>query len=263
MIDNKKEWALITGASSGIGYELAKVFARHGRNIVIVSRDEAKLKELKQEIEREYYVKLMMLPKDLADPRSPTEIFEELEKRGVNIQILVNNAGFSIYGMFSETDLQKELEIVQVNLSSLIHLTKLILPGMLKRRSGKILNVASMGAFHPGPYQSVYCATKAGVLSFSQALSNELQGTGITVTCLCPGVVKTEFHQRAGMQSSKLMNEKMIDAGVMAEAGYRALMAEKVIAVPGFKFRLGSVVMGIIPRTMLTKIARSVVEPKC
>lgn len=261
MIGNKEGYALITGASSGIGYELAKVLAKDGKNIVIVARSQDKLEELKTEIENKYGTSVRVLPKDLSNPNAPQEIFSELEKDGVNVDVLVNNAGYCVYGMFSETDLQKELEMIQVNATSLIHLTKLFLKGMLENKSGSILNVASLCAFLPAPLESIYCATKSYVLHFSEALANELQGTGVSITCLCPGLAKTEFHKRAHMENTKVGKRKMMDAANVAEAGYKALKRGKVIVIPGLQYKFAPLLARVAPRNVITKILRSQHEP--
>lgn len=261
MIGSKDGYALVTGASSGIGYELAKVLAKDGKNLVIVARSQDKLEELKTEIENKYGTSVRVLPKDLSNPNAPQEIFSELEKDGVNVDVLVNNAGYGVYGMFSETDLQKELEMIQVNAVSVIHLTKLFLKQMLENKSGWILNVASLCSFLSSPLESVYCASKSLVLHFSEALANELQGTGVTVTCLCPGLAKTEFHKRAHMENTKVAKRKMMDAAAVAEAGYKALKKGKVVVIPGLIFKTAPLFARFAPRNLVTKVVRSQHEP--
>ena len=261
MIGNKEGYALITGASSGIGYELAKVLAKDGKNLVIVARSQDKLEELKTEIENKYGTSVRVLPKDLSNPNAPQEIFSELEKDGVNVDVLVNNAGYGVYGMFSETDLREELAMIQVNATSLIHLTKLFLKQMLENKSGWILNVASLCSFLSSPLESVYCASKSLVLHFSEALANELQGTGVTVTCLCPGLAKTEFHKRAHMENTKVAKRKMMDAAAVAEAGYKALKKGKVVVIPGLIFKTAPLFARFAPRNLVTKVVRSQHEP--
>ena len=257
MIGNKDRYALVTGASSGIGYELAKLLAKDGKNLVVVARSQDRLEELKTEIENKYGTTVRVLPKDLSDPRAPQEIFSELEKEDINVDVLVNNAGFGVYGMFSETDLQEELRMIQVNATSLIHLTKLFLKGMVDNGSGSILNVASVCSFLSTPLESVYCATKSLVLHFSEALANELQGTGVSVTCLCPGLAKTLFHKRANMENTKIAKRKMMDAATVAEAGYKALRRGKVIAIPGLIYKFAPLLARVAPRSAVTKIVRS------
>ena len=261
MADHEDRHALITGASSGIGYELAKLFGKDGKNLIIVARNKNRLEQVKTEIENNYQVRIKLLSKDLSDPRAPLEIFSELEKEDITVDVLVNNAGFGVYGMFSETDLQKELEMIQVYVTSLTALTKLFLKKMLENKSGRILNVASGMALLAVPLFSVYAASKSYTLHFSEALANELQGTGVSVTCLCPPQTKTSFFTRADMENSKLVKGKMMDAATVAEAGYIALKKGKVIVIPGLKSKSLPILIRITPRSVLIKIARSMMEP--
>jgi short-subunit dehydrogenase len=256
MIGSKDGYALITGASSGIGYEFAKLFARDGKNIVVVARSQDKLEELKREIENKFGTSVKVLVKDLSNPISPQEIYSELEKDNFNVDVLINNAGFSVYGVFSETELQKELEMIQVNIASLVHLTKLFLSKMLERKSGKILNVASTGGFIPAPFHAVYCASKGFVIDFSEALANELQGTGVSVTCLCPGATKTLFWDRGNYGNARAAKMKMHDAAVPAEAGYTALGKGKVLAIPGLQYKLLPYLCRILPRKAQIRMMR-------
>ena len=261
MIGSKDRYALVTGASSGIGYELANLFAKDGKNLVIVARSQDRLEELKTKIEDEYETTVIVLPKDLSNPNSPQEIFSELQKRHINVDVLVNNAGFGVWGKFSETDLQEELEMIQVNVTSLIHLTKLFLKGMLENKSGWILNVASLCAFTPVPLESVYCGTKANILHFSEAIANELKGTGVSITCLCIGLAKTGFHKRARMESAKAAKRKMMDAAAVAQAGLDALRRGQVICIPGLQYKVWPLLARVIPRNLITRIMRSQHEP--
>ena len=261
MIGSKERYALVTGASSGIGYGLARILARDGKNLVIVARRQDRLEELRKQIEEEYGTVAVVLPKDLSEPDAPDEIFSGLQEGRIDVDVLVNNAGFGVYGMFSETDLREELDMIQVNATSLIHLTKLFLKGMVDNKSGYILNVASLCSFLPAPLESVYCATKSYVLHFSEALANELQGTGVSVTCLCPGLAKTEFHERAHMENSRVAKRKMMDAASGAEAGYQALKKGKVIAIPGLEYKFAPLLARVAPRSVVTRIVRSQHEP--
>lgn len=248
--------ALITGASAGIGYELAWVFARGGHDLVLVARNEQKLNRLAGEIKSKFDVSVKVLAKDLSLPRSPSEIFIELEQESLPVDILVNNAGFGTYGPFTETSLSDELDMMQLNVASLTHLTKLFLKEMLRRGEGKILNVASTAAFQPGPFMAVYYATKAYVLSFSEALAEELRGTNVTVTCLCPGPTTSEFQKRAGVGNALLMKGRMMDSKAVAELGYRALMKNKRVAIAGFVNRWLVVAAKLAPRSLVTRILR-------
>ena len=179
-----KETALITGASSGIGLDLARLFAKDGHDVVLVARSEGKLREIAAELERDFGMTAHVIVADLAKPDAPQTLVAQLP---VDVDVLVNNAGFGVLGPFVETDLAKELEMIQVNVVALTHLTKLLLPPMVARRRGRVLNVASTAAFQPGPLMAVYYATKAYVLSFSEAIADELRDSGVTVTALCPG----------------------------------------------------------------------------
>ncbi len=259
MIGHKDRYALVTGATSGIGYELAKLLAKDGKNLIIVSRDKNRLEQVKTEIENKYRTRVKILPKDLSAPKAPLEIFSELEKEDINVDVLVNNAGLVVYGLFSETDLQKELEMIQLYVSTLTHMTKLFLKKMLENKSGWILNVSSGMALLSVPLLSVYSASKAYTLHFSEALANELQGTGVSVTCLCPPQTETAIFKRAKIENTKLARAKKMDAATVAEAGYIALKKGKVIVTPGLKSKLLPILIRILPRNVLTKMARSMV----
>lgn len=253
---NNKKFVLITGASSGIGYELSKLFAQDGYNLVLVARNEQMLKQVSNELKKNFGISVKVILKDLSNTNSPKEIFDELQQESIRIDILINNAGFNVYGVFSETSLIEELQMIQVNLVSLTHLTKLFLPSMLKHRYGKILNVGSTGSFVPGPLNAVYCATKAYVLSFSEGIAEELRDTGVTVTVLCPGATRTEFHKRAGMEDINLLKFGVMDARTVAKIGYRALMKGKRIVIPGIYNKLQMFLAKFTPRKMLAKIVK-------
>jgi short-subunit dehydrogenase len=230
-----KKTALITGASSGIGLELARLFAQDGYDLVLVARSESKLTALGDELKEKHGVKTSVIALDLAKPESPAEVVKALEAKGLDVDVLVNNAGYGLFGPFAETKLETELDMIQVNIVALTELTKRILPKMLARRTGKILNLASTAAFQPGPLMAVYYATKAYVLSFSEALSRELRDTGITVTALCPGPTKSGFQAASKLEASKLVSgKKLPDAESVARAGYRALMRGQPVAIVGF-----------------------------
>jgi len=254
--------ALITGASSGIGYELTKLFAKDGYQLVLVARNGQRLAEVKEELERQFRVPVKVIAKDLALPQAPDEIFAELRREGMTVDALVNNAGFGTHGPFAETDLPAQLEMMQVNMVALTHLTRLFLPGMIERKSGKILNVASTAAFQPGPLMAVYYATKTYVLSFSEALANELQGTAVSVTVLCPGPTRTSFQERARVGDTPLMRGRIADAASVAQAGYRGLMAGKPLLIPGFRNRLLAFSVRLMPRAVVTQIVRGIQEQR-
>lgn len=252
----KDETVLITGASGGIGLELSKHFAKNGYDPVLVARSTDKLKGLKDDLSSQFGVKVIIISKDLSDSKAPQEIYEELKKEAVNIDILVNNAGFGGAGKFSETSLKRELDIMTVNMAVPVVLTKFFLPGMLERKKGKILNVASTAAFVPGPFMSIYYATKAFVLSFSEALTNELKGTGVTVTALCPGPTSTGFQKEANVESSRLFSFNVSNAEDVARAGYKALMKNKAVVIPGIFNKLLIQSARFAPRKEVTAIAR-------
>ena len=242
--------ALITGASSGIGLELARVFARQGYGLVLVARNRQRLDEIAAELKP---APVKVIAKDL----SVAGAAEEIQREVPRVDVLVNNAGFGVFGKFAETPLAEELSMLQLNVAALVILTKLYLAGMLAAGSGKILNVASTAGFQPGPLMAIYYATKAFVLSFSEAIANELEGTGVTVTALCPGPTATGFQERGKMENSNLVKgKKIMDARTVAEAGYRALMAGKAVAIPGLKNKLLAQSIRFSPRSMVTKIVR-------
>ncbi len=252
--------ALITGASSGIGLELARRCARAGFNLVLVARGEAALRQLAAELEQRHGVRATVLARDLADPASPPAIRAACDAAGIGVDVLVNNAGFASYGPFSESDLDVELQMIQVNTAALTQLTRLFLDGMLARRAGRILNIASTAAFQPGPLMAVYYATKAYVLSFSEALANELRGSGVTVTALCPGPTASGFQQRAAMEDSKLVAGKIAGPAEVARAGYAGLMKGQTIVIPGARNKALVFIVRLTPRNLVTRIVRRMQE---
>jgi uncharacterized protein len=251
--------ALVTGASGGIGLELARCFAAGGYGLVLVARSAGKLEELAGELRTRYKVPVRVMAADLARPESPEELARELEQAGLAVDVLVNNAGFATFGPFAEIDLHAELEELQLNVVTLTHLTKKLLPGMLARRRGGVLNVASTGAFQPGPLMAVYYATKAYVLSFSEALAEELRGTGVTVSALCPGPTETGFQKRADMEASRLFSGplRVMDAAAVARAGYEGFQAGRRIVIPGLVNKLGVQALRISPRSLVTRLVRN------
>ena len=247
------EWALITGGSSGIGCELAKVFAANHYNLVLVARNESRLGKVAEELRSRHGIETKILVKDLSLPGAPQEIFDVL--RDTPISVLVNNAGFGWRGAFAEGDLRLSLDMMQVNMTALVALSRLFVAPMLARRAGRILNVASTAAFQPGPFSDIYFATKAFVHSFSVALGEELAGTGVTVTSLCPGTTRTEFFERANMQT--LARESlMMDADMVAEIGYEGLMRGQRVVIPGVLNKLAAGLAGLVPGQFAGKIVR-------
>jgi uncharacterized protein len=257
---HRKKNVLITGASSGIGYELTRLFARDGYNLVLVARNQKQLLRIADELQEKYNISAKVIAKDLATVTSSEEIFTELQQESIEIDILVNNAGFATYGLFAATGLDAELQMMQVNMITLTHLTWLFLPDMFKKHEGKILNVASTAGFQPGPLMAVYYATKAYVLSFSEALANELRGTGVNVTALCPGATASHFQETAKMEDSKLFRGNVMDAQAVARAGYRGVMTNKTVVIPGLRNKILIETGRFAPRKMVTQVVRSMQE---
>ncbi len=248
--------ALITGASSGLGLYLAKIFAREGYDTVLVARNEQKLTELKNEIEEKYKTNAFVCPADLSKDSSADEIFEYTRQNNIAVDILVNNAGFGDFGAFFASDLKKQSDMIAVNITALTKLCHLFMSPMIERGSGKILNMASIAAFQAGPLMSVYYATKAFVLSLTEALSVELKNTGVTVTAVCPGPTKTGFEDSARLENSGLFkNMKNATAEEVAEYSYKALMKNKLIAIHGFSNRLTVIASKFAPRRLVRYVA--------
>lgn len=261
MSDTNK-YALITGATNGIGYELAKLFANDNYNLVIVARSESELQAKAQEF-RGYGVEVIAIAKDLFKSEDAFALCQEIQSKGIQVDVLVNNAGQGVYGLFKDTDIDRELNIISLNIASTIILTKHFVKEMVARNSGKILNLASIASEVPGPWQSVYHATKAFVLSFSEALRSELKDTEITVTALQPGATDTDFFNKADMQSSKAVQDKeaLSDPADVAKDGYEALMAGKDKVVSGFKNKLQVALGNITPDTILAEQTKKQQEP--
>ena len=249
-------YALITGASSGIGYELAKLFAKDSHNLVLVARREDRLRQLSRDLENNYQIKTLVIPKDLSQPRSAQEIFDLLDQNEITIDYLINNAGFIVYGCFSDTNWSEESKMIQLHIETLTHLIKLFLPEMLSRKNGKILNIGSTGSFVPGPFNAVYCATKNYILSLSEAIAEELAGTGVTVTALCPGGTKTEFAEKASVKNSSGNFFQSMEAEQVAKIGYQALMKGKRAVVPGMLNKMQIFSIRFIPRILATKLIK-------
>jgi uncharacterized protein len=249
-----KGTALITGASSGIGAELAKLCAADGYGVTLVARHAQALENLAQRLSRDYGVRTQLIPADLADPAAPLTIFGQT--RAEPFDILINNAGFGLRGAFAETDWSTEARMIQVNVVALAHLTKLFLPEMLRRGSGRILNVASTAAFVPGPCMAVYYATKAFVASFSHSIANETRGSGVSVTVLCPGPTRTGFERVAGAESSNLFREHVMTAAEVAREGYQAMMEGRAEVIAGARNRWMILGSRLAPRTLLAAMTR-------
>ena len=256
-----KNTALITGASNGIGLELAKIHASKGGDLVLVARNKFKLDEIKIELEKQFKISVYTIGKDLSLTNAAQEIYDETNKENIQVDYLINNAGFGDFGMFAETSWNKELQMINLNITSLTHFTKLYLQDMVKRRSGKIMNVASTAAFQSGPTMSVYCATKAYVLSFTEAISNEVIDKGITVTALCPGATETGFQAAGGLDDSKLFKDKKLPtAKEVAQYGYASMMKGKIVAIHGIMNYIMSNSIRFIPRSLVLKISRKMLD---
>lgn len=253
--------ALITGASGGLGGEFAELFAADGYDLVLTARSVDKLETLKKDIEAKHRVRVTVLPADLSRIGAPASLVEELARHGLTVDILVNNAGFGAYGFFHQTDYKEERDLLQVNVAALTELTKLLVPAMVKQGRGRILNVASVAAFPPGPLMAVYYASKAYVLSLSVALANELAVTGVTVTCLCPGPTKTGFATGAHMGKSKLFRGRLLDPRRVARDGYRGCMRGTQIVIPGWWHKLMAFGTRIVSRPFAASVARRAQNP--
>jgi short-subunit dehydrogenase len=246
-----KKVALITGATSGIGKDIAKCFAINGYTIIIVGRDQTKLHKTAEEFRKQYGADVTTILADLAQPGAAEKVFEAV--KGKNINVLVNNAGFALSGEFAEQPTEDILELLRINIESITNLTRLILPDMLDRRNGRILNIASTAAFQPGPNMAVFHATKSYVLSFSEAIRYELKGTGVTISTLCPGPTDTNFHKRAQVTSSRLFKMGMMRSDDVARIAYNGLMDGDPLIIPGFKNRLSVILAKFAPRGIALK----------
>jgi short-subunit dehydrogenase len=253
-MSDRRPTALITGATSGIGYELGILLAKGGHDLVLVARSHDTLEAIASEWRKTYGISVKVLPRDLSALNAADEIVQALAGERIEVDILVNNAGFGGHGPFATTNLANELQMIQVNITALTHLTKLLLPGMLARKCGRILNVSSTAAFQPGPFMAVYYASKAYVLSFTEALGEELRGSGVTVTALCPGPVKTAFQQRAGVHDTLVVRSGMsMDVKPVAAAAYAGMMRGRRIVIPGLLNRIGVQSLRIAPRALILK----------
>lgn len=248
-----KTYTLITGGTSGIGYELAKIFAKNGHNLILVARDEADLTIVRNEL-LEMGVDVVFISKDLFHKQSPFELYDEIIEEGYDVDILINNAGQGQYGEFSEIPINRELAIIQLNISSLVVLTKLFLQNMLEKGRGKILNLSSITSKAPGPLNSVYHGTKAFVQSFTEAIASEVKDKGITVTALLPGATDTDFFNKADMQQSKIVKAGgLADAKKVAQDGYNALMRGADMVVSGFKNKVRVAMSNVLPDKLVAK----------
>jgi short-subunit dehydrogenase len=262
MAENRNQYALITGGSMGIGYELAKLFAEDGYNLVLVARTEEYLERVAQELTSQYGIQAIGISKDLFQPNAAFELYDEVKAKGITVNVLVNDAGQGQYGLFVESDIRRQLDIIQLNISSLTALTYLFLKDMIIRNEGKVLQLASIASELPGPWQAVYHATKAYVLSFTESLINELKESNITLTALQPGATDTDFFNKADMQESKITDSKMSDPAKVAKDGYQALMKGDDKVVSGLKNKVMVAASNVMPDTMLAEQMNKQQQPK-
>ena len=251
-----RDVALITGASMGIGKELAKIFAADGHDLVLVARSEDTLRTLGQELEDAHGITAHVVPADLTDPAAPASIFASVEGKGLAIDYLVNNAGFGTHGAFAATPLPTEMDMLKVNVDAVVALTHLGLQGMLARKRGRILNIASTAGFQPGPDMTMYYATKAFVLMFSEGIAEEVKDAGVTVTAHCPGATATNFGETAGNSTSLYFRMGAAPADKVARHAYRSMMKGKVVAIEGLMNWLGAFSVRFSPRALVRKITR-------
>lgn len=252
-----KNTALITGASNGIGLELAKIHASKGGDLVLVARNKSKLEEVKKDLEEHFNISVYIIGKDLSEINAAQEVYDETTNQNIQIDYLINNAGFGDYGMFEESNWDKELQMINLNITTLTLFTKLYLQDMVKRNNGRIMNVASTAAFQSGPTMSVYCATKAYVLSFTEAISNEVKNRNITITALCPGATETGFQAAGGLEDSPLFNgKKLPSAKDVALYGYASMIKGKTVAIHGTINYIMANSVRFIPRSVVLKVSR-------
>jgi hypothetical protein len=250
------ETVLITGASSGIGLELARCFAADGCRLILLARNTEALEALAGELRQAHKIETLVLTADLSRPETPARVFKELQGRGIVVDVLVNNAGFGANGTFAGLSLPRQLEMIQVNITALTNLTGLFLPGMFERRRGGVLNVGSLAGFLPGPGMDIYYATKAFVLSFTEALAEELVGTGVTATALCPGPTATNFGNISHGQKMRRLNTPKMPAATVANYGHRAFRRGRPLAIPGWQYQTLLFLLRIMPRWFVRKMAR-------
>lgn len=248
--------ALITGASAGLGTEFARLFAKGGHDVVLVARRRDKLETLATVLSKAHGINATVIAADLTDPKSPQRIADKLAVAGTDIDFLVNNAGFGTNGAFAELDGVRELDLLEVNIKALVGLTHLFLPGMIERGYGKVLNIGSTAGFHqPGPFMADYYASKAFVISFTEAIAQELRGTGVTATVACPGATTTEFADTAGVDESMLFKMRVADAPSVAEDAYRAMMSGKAKTIPGIFNRVTAEFSRIGPTSLTSRLS--------
>lgn len=254
-----EKWALVTGAAGGIGLEFARLLCADGYNLIMIDLDEGNLARRKKELQQKYGSKVEALSFDLSEKSAAARVYEWVQKMGVKLQILVNNAGFGMFGMFASTSWEREEQMINLHVYTPTQLVKLFLPGMIDRKQGKILNVSSLAAFHPGPLMCMYYSTKAYLLSFSTSVATELKGTGVSMTALCPGITKTGFQKAVGSSDPKI-SVNMASAEKVASLGYRAMTKGKVLAVPGLLNNFILFVRRFVPLTSQAQMVMRIQE---
>ena len=254
--------ALVTGASMGIGVDLAAVLAQRGHDLVLVARSADKLNAVADSLSKQYGITAHVLVADLSGAAGADAVADQVTTRGWTVDVLVNNAGYGLYGALTETDPADELNMIQLNVVALYRLTKRLLPAMVARKQGWIMNVASTAAFFPGPFMAVYYASKNFVLTFSEGLDEELKGTGVHVSCLCPGPTQSEFRTRAGTGRSKLTNRAQVPSRPVAEEAVAGMFAGKRVVIPGAKNKFETSIPRFLPRTMVATVVRGAMEAK-
>ena len=248
--------ALITGASSGIGHALARLFARDGYGLVLVARRAAVLEEVAAELSRAHGVAVRVIASDLAHPDAAMRLFAELQRAGVVVDVLVNNAGFGMQGAFAGLPLDRQMQMIHLNVTALTALTRLLLPSMLESAGGGVLNVGSTAGFQPGPFMAVYYATKAYVVSFTEALADELSGSGLRISCLAPGPTATAFAAEAGAAESRLFQGDTMSVDEVARIGYEGWQQGQPLVIAGTRNRIGAMAVRLLPRAYVRKLVR-------
>ncbi|WP_349370824.1 SDR family oxidoreductase [Salinarimonas sp.] len=252
-------WTIVTGASSGIGAEIARQFSAIGHNLVLVARRREKMEALAAELTAADRGFVEIVELDLAEPDAPAKLHAQVTQMGLGVHTLVNNAGFGLRGEFVDLGLEEQVTMIELNVTALTRLSRLFLPDLIKRGQGGILNVSSLAAFQAGPHMAVYHATKAYVLSLSEALHEEAKPFGVTVTALCPGATESEFGARAGMEGSRLFSRARMDAARVAKIGVEAYRAGHAVSTPGTRNKLVKALGRVLPRSVMRKAAGEMV----
>ena len=257
-----KQYILITGASSGIGYEMAQQLASLKYNLILVARSEDKLATMQKELSSKYGITVQYIPKDLSKTEQASQLYDDIKRANYQVSHLINNAGLGNYGNFIKPPLEEELNMIDLNISSLVVLTKFFAKDMAARKSGRIMNVSSVTAYLPFPYMSVYSATKSFVLAFSETLAAELEGSGVVVTTLAPGVTETAFISTEMRETNLLKSNKPTSAKTVAAAGVHLLLHGKGKKIVGFQNRFNSILAGILPDAVMMKIKMKLASAK-